>query len=398
MNQEFVEHIGYLSGAPSVSTLPEAAAAGPRSHILGLIRGMEENGCKVSSFIVGDHLPEKLVQPGIKRSVRKSNIKRIAADLIKIASGFYYNNQALQELKDVDIVYERFGSFQAMGKVFQKRGAYWILETNGPFFAEASQERQSISLVRLAQHMELKAYQQCDLIVCVTEQLKELLVSDLKIDPKKILIIPNGVDVDFFNPQRVEPIRLFDYPIIGYVGAVIPRQGLDLLLNVLATLKAEGIRIGFTALGGGSSKEVLIEQAKVLNLSEQVRFVGQVPRNEVPSYIAGFDLGFSGQIVLGNGLLGRMYHSPLKLYEYLSMGKPVIAANFEDAQRVVIEDQTGFLFTPGDPQSLTNTLRHAYQQKANWPKMAILARDLVLQHHSWENRAKTLLSRLAERT
>ncbi len=51
-----------------------------------------------------------------------------------------------------------------------------------------------------------------------------------------------------------------------------------------------------------------------------------------------------------------MYHSPLKLYEYMAMAKPVVASAFEDAQRVIRDRETGFLFQPGDKEDLKRTL------------------------------------------
>lgn len=386
--------IGYLSGAPSVSTRPEASASGPRSHILGLIKGFTNLGWNVVPYIVGDHVPDKWIQASTKTIVKKHWTSRLITDLLRIFLGKLSSIIAKHQIKDVDFVYERFGSFQSLGRIFQRKNIKWVLETNGPFFIEAKRERKILFLSRLARKMEMTAYRQCDLLVCVTNQLKEIMVEELKLNHEKILVVPNGVDINFFSPVGIEEKRFFNFPVIGYIGAIIERQRLDLLLKAIAELRNLGKNIGFVALGDGSHKNYLINQSKELNISNQVKFIGKVNRYEVPGFIAGFDLGYSGQDAIGEGLLGRMYHSPLKLYEYLSMGKPAIASAYEDAKRVIKQNETGFLFTPGDIESLTSALRLALDQRENWPHMSKMAREEIIRNHSWENRAEIIITYL----
>jgi len=382
--------IGYLSGAPSVSTRSDAITVGPRSHVLGVMKGFRELGWEVHPFIVGDRVPQGWVKGEVRKAVRKNVLSRLLADIYRVVAGVWYRRAALNNLPDVDFVYERFGSFQSLGRAIQKKGVRWVLETNGPFFMEANRERKSLLLSGIAYKMESFAYRKCDLLVCVSNPLKEILVNDLKIDPQKIIVLPNGVDVDFFSPDQVDPVRFFDFPVIGYVGAVIDRQGLDVLIRVLAELKREGVYVGLVIVGEGAYREDLTELAEKLNLAEQVAFVGQVPREDVPKHIAGFDFGYSGQVILNEGLLGKMYHSPLKLYEYLAMGKPVIASAYEDAEKVVRNGETGFLFKSGDHESLKVAIIAAINQQAQWAEMSKMARSEIVQHHSWKTRVARL--------
>jgi len=388
--------IGYLSGAPSVSTRSDAITVGPRSHILGVIKGFNYLGWDVHTYIVGNKVPSGWVKNKARKVSRKNVLSRLLSDFIRIASGQWHQRLAFRNFPDVDFVYERFGSFQNLGRLFQRRGVKWILETNGPYFVEADQERKSLYLKQIAQKIEISAYRNCDLLICVSTSLKEILVNDLGVDAEKVFILPNGVDIDFFCPNKYEPIRFFDYPIIGYVGAVIKRQGLDLLIRVLAEVIEEGIIFGLVIVGEGEDRDSLIELADQLNIADYVKFVGQVRREDVPRYIGGFDLGFSGQMVVSNGLLGKMYHSPLKLYEYLAMGKPVIASSYDDANNVIRNGSTGFLFNPGDSKTLKKVILQAHNQRDRWDKMSEQARSLIIQHHSWERRAESLASEIVK--
>ncbi|MBK7051095.1 MAG: glycosyltransferase family 4 protein [Rhodoferax sp.] len=79
--------------------------------------------------------------------------------------------------------------------------------------------------------------------------------------------------------------------------------------------------------------------AKELKIDDIVTFTGRVSGDSVPSYIEKFDLCFSGQLP---SAIGGMYHSPLKIYEYMAMGKPVLASNFADARSVITGKELDF--------------------------------------------------------
>lgn len=122
-----------------------------------------------------------------------------------------------------------------------------------------------------------------------------------------------------------------------------------------------------------------------------MRFVGRVPSDEAPGYIAGFDVGFSGQ----QGMkIGAMYHSPLKLYEYLSMGKPVIASAFDDARRLLGGGDAGFLFAPRDTEDLARAMKEAYHARSSFAGLAVPLREEILRHHSWEARVREMIPRV----
>ena len=129
-------------------------------------------------------------------------------------------------------------------------------------------------------------------------------------------------------------------------------------------------------------------QAASLGIMEHVTFVGRVQWEKVPSYIAGFDIGFSGQKEME---IGKMYLSPLKLYEYMSMAKPVVASDFADARQLVREGKTGFLFTPNEKDDLKRALSEAYRYRATLHDMGSWARQEVVTHHSWTARGKQLV-------
>ncbi len=381
--------LGYLSGAPRVSTHPQAEATGARSHMLGMLGAFEELGWTVERFIVGDRVPQSWSGGGSQLALTKSLPRRLAADILRILLGLANARRAQAALRGrIDLVYERFGAFQALGSRFRRDGTPWILETNGPLFYEAKVERRSLVLSGVARRLEEAVYKECDVLVCISEELKRILVEACNVPEEKVVVVPNGVDVKFFDPGLHHPVRPFTDFTVGFVGNLYLWAGLDLLLEAIADLRTSGLPVNAVIVGDGMMTASLREKAHKLGIGEYIAFTGRVPREKVPSYILGTDIGYSGQVALQ---MGKMYHSPLKLYEYMAMARPVLASSFADAQRVVREGVTGFLFPPSDRQGLKQALCRAYAARADLGVMGKRARDEVVAHHSWTARVGNLL-------
>ncbi len=388
-NKSVTRKLGYLSAAPRASTRPEAEAGGPRSHMLGVMQAFETLQWQVKPFIVGDRVPRSWVSSGSERAVIGGFFRTLISDLVRLNMGIINARRAWRELgQQVDWVYERRAALQSLGWIFRQYGIPWILETNSPLFYESKAERKNVVLSRLERWLEIKAYRECDILICITEALKEIIVCEANIPPEKVIVLPNGVDTSIFNPELHQPKRIFDNFTIGFVGNLYPWQGLEKLLEALCNLLKDGLDLSLVVVGDGQMRTEWESKAHFLGLSNNVKFVGQVCWNEIPSYIAGFDVGYSGHVRLQ---IGKMYHSPLKIYEYMAMAKPVLASAFEDAQRVLREGETGFLFQAGDMQALKSALLRAYKSQAVLPEMGRQAREEILLNHSWIARVQTLI-------
>ncbi|HSL43541.1 MAG TPA: glycosyltransferase family 4 protein [Anaerolineales bacterium] len=327
---------------------------------------------------------------GSEKKLERSSLIRLGADLIRLSMGLFHSYQAWQELGGkVAWVYERFAIMQALGWIFQRKSVPWILETSGIFFYEAATERKSIALSGVARTLELWAYRKCDVLICVTEVLKELLVEIAGIAPDKILVVPNGVDTARFDAALYHPQRLFDGLTIGFVGSLINWHRLDVLLHAMAELKQEGIHLNLVVVGDGPMREAWENEVQLLHLEDNVCFVGRVAWTEVPSYIAGFDLGYMGYSHLE---MGKMYGSPLKLYEYMAMALPVVSSTCEDARDMIIDGQNGYLFEPGDKEDLKRVLLLAIRDQARWSEIGKAARRQVLEKASWRSRVEAMIT------
>jgi glycosyltransferase involved in cell wall biosynthesis len=377
--------VGYLSAAPRVSTRDDAEAAGPRSHVVGVIRAFEATGAHVEKFIVGDQVP-----PAMRRRSERTFDQpwtRLAADAARVVLGAVQARRAYRALAHrVDWVYERAAALQSLGTRF--RGIPWVIETSSLIFDEAKRERGAMVLDKLAKQRELAAYHACTAIVAVSRDLRDLLV-DAGVPAHKILVLPNGVDTDQFDPAKhASAPRQFPGFTIGFVGSVIGWQGLDLLLEATAALPDVHVAIA----GDGTARAELEQLARTLGIADRVRFVGRLRGSDVPRFLAGVDVGYSGQRALG---IGKMYHSPLKLYEYLAMGKLAIASAYDDARAVLDEGASGFLFEPDRRAALEDAIARAYAARSALLSLGAAVRAETVARHSWHARVATMMTALS---
>jgi glycosyltransferase involved in cell wall biosynthesis len=388
-----VKRLLYLSGALRVSTHPRATVGGARSHVLGVVKAFRKLRWRVSSFIVGDLVPLRWLSRSLDRETRPSPGKRIAADLIRLLCGYFSGLLVVFKFCHVDWAYERAGSFQNLGARLKKKGIPWILETNALLYQEAFMDRQAVFFHRLAKKMEIKAYRNCDALVCVSEGLKGKVVAASGIDPQKVVVTANGVDADMFNPDIRPAKRFFKEPTIGFVGTMYAWQGLDLLLSALAAFPKDDCGRKLVLVGDGPELHNLRKLAAELGLGADVHFSGRVEWQDIPACIAGFDIGYSGQIGTS---AGDWCGSPIKIYEFMAMRKPVIAAAWEDACRVIVPGRTGYLYTPGDPRALSESLAAALAEKENWPEMGRLARIEIERSCTWTARVGSMIPQIEQ--
>lgn len=372
--------LGYLSGAPRVSTRADAELVGPRAHVLGVIGGFEAEGWTVSRYIVGDRAPRMVTRNG-EQVVRRGWATTLAADGARLVLRERSAAGAWAALGGkVDWVYERFALFQALGAPFARAGVPWILETNALLADEAHRERGSVVLHETARRLERAAYHACSVLVTVSQALADRIVGAMGVPAEKIVVVPNGVDTERFDPARVAARDFGAGFKIVFAGSLVPWQGLDTLIRASVEIPAAKIIIA----GDGPARAGLESLVRELGVGAQVDFLGRVAPDAVPAVLAGADVCYMGHTDVSDDA----FRSPLKLYEYLAMGKPVVASRVPDAVATICEGETGFLFAPGDVASLVSALR-----AAQGARLVVVDRT----RHSWQARVADMITAIEGR-
>jgi len=214
-----------------------------------------------------------------------------------------------------------------------------------------------------------------------------------------VFVVPDGAAVGsevpslrgstFAEPGTPEPWNP-GIPIAGYAGHLYPWKGVDVFLRALAL--APGIR-GLIVGGHPAEQDLARVRALVheLGLDARVDITGLVKPGDVRRRLAP-----ASMLVLPNtpSAISERYTSPLKLFEYLSMRRPVIASDLPAIREVLTHERTALLVAPGDPRALAAALQRIAGDRALGCRLADAAAALAPQY-SWEARAERLEAALA---
>ena len=211
-----------------------------------------------------------------------------------------------------------------------------------------------------------------DKIVAVSEDVKEDIIRYDSIDPSKIEVIPNGIDVERFNPEknttdiRKEFSLEEDDIVIGFIGRIVPAKGLEYLLNALPYLKEEFKSIKLLIVGEGSLVEELKERAKKNNIFDNILFIGR--RRDIPEILASINIFVMPSIAEG---------LPNALLEAMAMGKPIVTTEVGGIPEIVKNGFNGLLVPPRDTLSLSKAIKELISNDRLAAKLGQAARDLV---------------------
>lgn len=224
------------------------------------------------------------------------------------------------------------------------------------------------------------------LIVVISERLKQLYV-DCGLPESKILVAHDGVD-DALLKEDVAPIRkeklgIAEHtPVVCYTGKMSADRGISLLLDAAKALP----EICFV-LVGGTGKEVNAWKRHTVGIKNVV-FTGFVSPKNVAQYLKMADVlvaPYTTQIPTLNAA------SPLKVFEYMAMGKPAVISRLPTIQEVVQDGYNGILIEPDSPEALVDGLRRAFKPESR--QIGINAR-MSVQEYTWQARAQCILDAL----
>ncbi|MCK4244275.1 MAG: glycosyltransferase family 4 protein [Candidatus Omnitrophica bacterium] len=230
-------------------------------------------------------------------------------------------------------------------------------------------------------------------IICVASGIKRELIKRYKVREEKLVVISNGADTNLFKPLDKRKCRKkldFDENgfYLGFVGYFAPWQGLEILIEAANLVKKQGnTEIKYLILGDGSGlKKDLKDKAEKYNLKKEISFLGHIDYKGIVYYINSFDVCYLCRKGLPSGC-----YSPLKLYEYLACGRPVIASRAEGVTAVIEEGGCGYLFNPESASDLAGKIIQAYQERQYLTQLGANGRRLVEKKYSWKKTAERIM-------
>jgi phosphatidylinositol alpha-mannosyltransferase len=197
-------------------------------------------------------------------------------------------------------------------------------------------------------------------------------------------IIPNGVDVDHFDPQNVEPLpRYMDgRPNILFVGRPEKRKGVGYLLRAYPHLKAAFPDARFIIVGAGDWENSPYRSYIDRHRMRDIEVVGRVSDADLPRYHR------SSQVVVAPAIEGESFG--MVLIEAMASGVPVVASDIEGYRQVVTEGQEGLLVPPRNPIALANAISSVLQDREAAGRMG--ACGLVqARQYAWDRVAEQVM-------
>jgi glycosyltransferase involved in cell wall biosynthesis len=249
--------------------------------------------------------------------------------------------------------------------------------------------------VRLLERLEKWSIARADLVVTVNIACKRIF-STRSCRPEKIAVVMNAPDGQIFPFRATGPEALRKTTdkkpfVIMYHGSLVERNGLDVAIEALSRVR-EAVPTAELHIFGVNSPflERMMETARNKNLQESVRFFGPRRLEKLVTEIEKCDLG----VIPNHRNAFTEINTPTRIFEYLALGKPVIAPSTPGIQDYFSNESLLF-FEPGDAGDLARQIEYAFSHPREAQETVRKAQQVFLAH-TWDRERETLLSRVSE--
>ena len=378
---------------------------GTLAHTHGVLRGFKDNGCEVvlvssDRMLARERYPNRyrLTPPSLYRDLPE--IQELAYNLKLILAGW-----RILRRHGPDLVYQRHHGRTFAGLALARLlGVPLILEFNSSDYQRALLwSERTYRFTHLLGTIEKLSVSRADLVVVVSEPLKRLALSLDGTEASRVLIQPNGVNTSEFTPDvpggeiRDRLGIPDDSVVVGFVGSIMPYMGIDVLIDAaLEAAKRRTVggdnspRLHLLIVGDGGLRADLEKRATRGNHNAcPVHFTGAVPFTEVTRYMAACDVLASPH----NTELGEQdfYWSPIKVFEYMGMGKAIVASRIGQIAEVLTQDVDALLVPPGDAGALAEAIVQLADDPERRRRLGTNARKKAVGNHTWQRNVMNVL-------
>ena len=375
----------YICADPGI---PIFGQKGCSIHVQEVIRSLLQKNVRVCLFTtrLGDEIPSDFqgvrvnllpTIPKVERGVRERVARSINSDL----------DLELTLAQPFDFVYERYSLWSYSGMEFARKMAIpGILEVNAPLILEQDKHRGLVDR-KQAEAIARRVFQAATSIIAVSREIKDY-VSQYVQDTDKVKVIPNGVNPQRFSRSLSQRNTLSsDLFTVGFMGSLKPWHGLPVLIDAFARFHRNYPQSRLLIVGDGKERDRLIADIEQRNLESAVHLTGAVCPEIVPDWLAQMDVAVAPYPASED-----FYFSPLKVYEYMAAGLPVVASNIGQIPEVIEDGVNGLLAPPGDATALADALEQLWRSPLQLRRrLGTSARDKILQHHTWDRVADKIL-------
>lgn len=314
------------------------------------------------------------------RSIQKNPAARKILNLFipiitrTIAISFGVRIAMIAHKNKCDLIYERSSSMGAGAYASYITGKPLVLEMNDPVATTISLSRSK---------------------VIITTQ-KEMVKG--KADEKKIIEVTWGANTELFNPKvdAGNVIKQYDLDnkiVLLYMGSFAPWHGIGDIVSSATIIIEKFKKIRFLMIGaGGPEYSRCLEKIKKLGLDEYFIFTGAVDYEKIPQYISAADITLAPFNPKKHEMTNKysLFYTPLKIFEYMACGKPIISTSTGNVKKMITNGVTGILIEPGDSKALAEKIIYLIHETDLRYELGINARKKVVEKYSWKKHVEQL--------
>jgi glycosyltransferase involved in cell wall biosynthesis len=386
-----IRSLTYLRSEPSLRYMG-AHVGGAAAHTAGVINGFVHAGIDVT--VVAPETPG-----GIEGATVVETPPRRIFQLVHWPTLVDYSEQQAQTALShrADAVYQRYalGSYAGL-ELARRAGVPLILEFNGSeIWAERQWGSGKVPFADTLLKLEQRHLEDASLVVVVSDVLRDELVAR-GVEPERILVNPNGVDVDRLAPLRAQPPAEWrrrlgrpEAPTIGFIGTFGLWHGVRVLPDIIAAVARARHDVRWIIIGAGALFDKVRAAIESRGLAGHVELTSVVPHERAVELLAACDVCVSPHVPNPDGT--RFFGSPTKLFEYMGLGRPIVASDLEQIGEVIDDGRTGLLSPPGDAEAAALAVLRLLDDAQLRDRLGTAALEAARSSYSWDAHARRIL-------
>jgi glycosyltransferase involved in cell wall biosynthesis len=371
-----------------------ASRDGQSTHITEMIAAMRANGHEVveSAPAVGDYHAGGGSPGWVGRL--KAWLPKAVYELAELGYSLVAYRRLRQQIVAARpaAIYERYNLYLLAGIWAKRRfGLPLVLEVNAPMALERRQYG-GLKLPRLADWAERHVWRHADLLLPVTQVLADHMVAQ-GMEAARIRVVPNAINEAHYVglPDVAEAKRRLGLEgrlVIGFTGFVREWDRLERIMAWIARRSADH-PVHLLVIGDGPARASIEAAAAELGVSDRLSFTGAVPREEVPALSMAFDIALQTALV--------PYASPLCLFEYLALGKAIVAPDQPNHHEILQHGQDSLLYGPDDPQGIETALDRLCDDAPLRERLGAEARAVIQRKQlTWRSHAARIVAEMQQ--
>lgn len=379
----------YLRATPG----PGTQAGGAASHIKGVVDALRALGAELS--IISNDLIAGLDASDERFTVVPPETVGGTRALFDMHNNLVFTRAVVPLVAQAnpDFIYQRYARFSWAGVAASARtGRPLFLEYNGSevWVGKHWDRVGSLGLLERYERLNLQAAAR----IFVVSEVERRNLEARGVAAEKIVLNPNAVDVESFRPgigglQARDDLGFSSRDLVaGFVGTFGPWHGVVQLAEAIKLIP-ESVPLRFVFVGSGSLREQVEGILRNENEARRVVFTGAVAHERVPALLDACDILVAPHVPLADG--SDFFGSPTKIFEYMAMGKAIVASRLGQIGEVLSDEETALLVEPGNVDELASALVRVAESSELRKRLGPNAREAAVQNHTWGHNARRVL-------